>query len=316
MNPKISILITAWKEEKSIGRCIETFIGSYKGDLEILLAIPDKETIEAAITKAKELNIEDKIRVSDLAKDGKPKGKPKELNYLMDMAKGDIWFLGDGDVFYKDGNIEKMLKHFEDPNVFAVTGRPLSADSKNSRMGYFGHLLADAAHHKRMVDLTDHPVGKGMKFVKKRSFFPVSGYLFAMRKTDIRSPEDTLVEDAYFSYAIFNSGRKIEYEPEAEVYVKYPTNLKDYFKQKKRSAGGYVQLYKYGVVKKETKTRSFWRELEYFWFPIKYAKSLKQFFWSLTLYPIRLWQWILIHWEQKIKKKSFLETWVRVESTK
>ena len=115
---------------------------------------------------------------------------------------------------------------------------------------------------------------------------------------------------------IFNEGGRIEYEPEALVFVKYPTNLKDYFKQKKRSTGGYMQLWEYGIVKPETKSRSFWRELEYFWFPIKYARNLKELFYSFMMYPVRLWLWVQIFWERKIVKKDFVKTWVRVESTK
>ncbi len=313
---KVSILLTAWKEEKTIGNSIETIIGKYKGDFEVLLAIPDAGTQEAAINKAKELGIEDRIWISDFAKDGKPKGKPAELNYLMDKATGDIWFFGDGDVSFGDDVIEKMLKHFDDETVYAVTGRPVSEDQKDSLMGYMGNLLADAAHHKRTIDLSNVTTGKSSAFVKKRPFFPVSGYLFAMRKTDIRAPKDTLVEDAFFSYEVFNRGFKIEYEPEAKVYVKYPKNLSDYFKQKKRSVGGYIQLWSYGVVKDATKTRSFWRELEYFWFPLTYAKNLKELFWSLLMYPIRLWLWIVIFWERKVQNKDFTKTWVRVESTK
>jgi cellulose synthase/poly-beta-1,6-N-acetylglucosamine synthase-like glycosyltransferase len=313
----ISILSTAMREAKTIGHGLETLVKGFKGEYEILVSIPDDETFDALMAKARELGIENKIKRSQVSLDGKPRGKPFELNALMDEAKGDIWVCVDiGDSYYKEDAIEKILKHFEDSAVFAVTGRPMSGDLKNTMMGYYGHLLADAAHHKRTVDLTSDPQGNSLKFVKKRPFFPVSGYLFAMRKSDIRSPKDALAEDGYFSYAIFNMGGKIQYEPEAIVYVMYPKNLKDYFKQKKRSTGGYMQLWEYGVVKPETKTRSFWRELEYFWFPIQYAKNIKEFFWSLMLYPIRLWLWIQIYWERKIIKKDFVRTWVRVESTK
>jgi cellulose synthase/poly-beta-1,6-N-acetylglucosamine synthase-like glycosyltransferase len=313
----ISILSTAMREAKTIGRGLETLIKGYDGEYEVLVSIPDEETFEALISKAKELGIENRIKRSSVSLDGKPKGKPFELNTLMDEAKGDIWICADiGDSYFGENAINKLLKHFENPETFAVTGRPESADSKNNMMGYFGHLLADAAHHKRTVDLTENPAGRGLSFVKKRPFFPVSGYLFAMRKNDIRAPKDALAEDGYYSYVIFNEGRKIEYEPEAIVYVKYATNLADYFKQKKRSTGGYMQLWQYGIVKAETKTRTFWRELEYFWFPIKYAQNLIQFFWSLMLYPIRLWLWLQIYWERKVVKKDFVRTWVRIESTK
>lgn len=325
MNQLVSVLITAWKEERTIGKCIKCIAdSSYSGipdNFEILLACPDEETYAAGFEVIKELGIENKFKfVKDPGR-----GKPAALNMLMDQAKGGIWIFTDGDVYFEKDAIKKLLEHFEPKtttiqiqtsNLLMVTGRPVSEDSENTMMGYFGHLLSDAANHKRIVDLTTNPQGKSLSFVKKRNFFPVSGYIYAMHKTDTRFPEDCLVDDAYISYVAHNNGWQIEYEPEAIAYVKYPTNLSDYFKQKKRSTGGYMQLWEYGVVKPETKTRSFWRELEYFWFPIVYAKNIKQFFWSLMLYPIRLWLWLQIYWERKIQKKDFVKTWVRVESTK
>lgn len=331
MNQLISVLITAWKEEKTIAKCIRCIVdSSYSGipeNFEILLACPDEATHVAGLEVIRELKIEDKFRfINDPGQ-----GKPAALNMLMDQAKGDIWLFSDGDVFFERGAVRKLITHFEqttNPKVSEnsnltlkiqnklVTGRPVSEDTTDTMMGYFGHLLSDAANHKRMIDLTSNPQGKSLSIVKKRNFFPVSGYIYAMNKTDFRFPEDCLVDDAYISYVAYNNGWKIEYEPEAIAYVKYPRNMEDYFKQKKRSTGGYMQLWEYGVVKPETKSRSFWRELEYFWFPIVYAKNIKQFLWSLTLYPIRLWLWIQIFWERKIQKKDFIKTWVRVESTK
>jgi cellulose synthase/poly-beta-1,6-N-acetylglucosamine synthase-like glycosyltransferase len=312
----ISILITAYKEPLTVGKCIRTILNTDNGGLqieyELLLGCPDTETLNAALKMVKELGVESNFR--HIQDEGK--GKPAALTQMMNEAKGDIWFFGDGDTYFGPGVVAKMLTHFINPEVMAVTGRPRSADGRDNMMGYFGHLLSDAANHKRKVDLTDIPQGKSARFVRRRKFFPVSGYLFAMRRNDIRPPSDCLVEDAYISYEIYNRGGKIEYEPEAEVYVKYASTLQDYFKQKNRSAGGYIQLWQYGVVKPETKSRSFWRELEYFWFPLTYAKNIREFIWSLMLYPIRLWMWLMIYYERKIIKKDFVKTWVRVESTK
>ncbi len=315
-NKKISIIVTAFREEKTIAKCIECIANKeYSGlteDYEIILTAPDQETHAAASAKAKELGIEEKL--VHLIDPGK--GKPTGLNLAMDNATGSVWVFTDGDVYLGHDAISRLLKHFKNPSVEMVTGRPKSADSKSNMMGYFGNLLADAAHHKRTIDLTENPEGKSLAFVKKRAFFPVTGYIYAMRKTDLRFPADTLVDDAYISYAVFNEGGRIEYEPNALAYVKYPTNLADYFKQKKRSTGGYIQLWEYGIVRPDTKTRSFWRELEYFWYPISYAKNIKELFFSLLMYPIRLWLWVQIFWERKVIKKDFVKTWVRVESTK
>lgn len=308
----ISILLTAWREERTIARCIETLLAGFEGEFELILGCPDMGTWDVARATAQRLGIAD--RLVHFQDEGK--GKPRALIEMMNMARGDYLLFTDGDVYFGNNVINKMLVHFADPEVQAVTGRPRSADTKNTMMEYFGHLLSDAAHHKRMIDLTENPVGLSTKLVKKRPFFPVSGYLFMLRKTDIRPAADTLVEDAYISYVIHNRGGKIAYAPDAEVFISYPKTLSDYFKQKKRSVGGYVQLWQYEIVNKETNTRSFGRELEYFWFPINYAHNLREIIWSMLLYPIRLWLWLRIFWERRIKKKSFEKTWVRIESTK
>lgn len=313
----ISVLITAWKENKTIAKCVKSIADSkYSGidePFEVLLACPDDQTRQEAEKEIHTLGLEDKFfHIKDPGK-----GKPVALNMLMKKAKGDIWIFTDGDVYFGENAVKNLVAEFNDKSVKLVTGRPVSGDNKNNMMGYFGHLLADAADHKRTLELSENPVGKSTKLIKKVGFFPVSGYIYAMRADkSVKFPEDTLVDDAYISYLVFNNGGKIAYAEDAVAYIKYATNLKDYFKQKKRSTGGYVQLWEYGLVKPETKTRSVKKELEYFWFPFKYAKNIKEFIWSLCLYPIRLWLWIMIIWERRVVKKDFVKTWVRVESTK
>jgi cellulose synthase/poly-beta-1,6-N-acetylglucosamine synthase-like glycosyltransferase len=320
MNQKISLIITAFKEENTIAKCISSLADTkYSGvdkNFELILVAPDEGTHKVALEEVKRLGIEDKfIEIYDPGeKEGK--GKPTALNMALKKATGEILVFTDGDVYFGQNAVSNLIKHFEKEEVVLVTGRPRSDDKRDNMMGYFGHLLSDAAHHKRTIDLTDNPVGKSLQIIKKRAFFPVSGYIYAMRKNDILFPEDCLVDDAFISYAVFNAGGRIEYEPEAEAFIKYATNLNDYYKQKKRSTGGFVQLWEYGVVKPETKTRSFGRELEYIWFPIRYSRNIREFFWSILLYPIRLWLWVMIYWERKIVKKDFVKTWVRIESTK
>lgn len=316
---KISVLITAYKEQDTIAKCIRCIADPiYSGipdDFEILLACPDIETKEAAFEEAKELKITHKIKhIQD------PRyGKPYALNMLMNEAKGDIWILTDGDVWFGERAVEHLTNEFKQTDKpLLVTGRPVSEDKKNTMMGYFGNLLADAAHHKRKFVSQIGKHGKSSLFLTKEPFFPVSGYIYAMTKTSERFPKDCLADDGYISYIMYNKGVQLGYAEKAIAYVKYPKNLNDYFKQKRRSAGGYVQLWKYGVVRKDTVTRSAKKEIQYFWFPITYAKNPIQFFWSLMLYPIRFLQWAMIYWDQKIMKKDLMGKggWERIETTK
>lgn len=115
---------------------------------------------------------------------------------------------------------------------------------------------------------------------------------------------------------IWNKGYKIGYEPEAIVYVKYPANFNDWMLQKTRSAGGYTQLKKY-FGSNFPRMRSFGREVFFGWYrALSYAKTPKEFYWTIMLFFARLYLWLNIFIKLKIMGKSFAETWKRVESTK
>ena len=296
----ISIIITSYKEPKTIGKAIESAISGLKQNYEIIQISPDKETLDAGLKKAEELKISENFKqLKDPCK-----GKPYALNLALNEARGEILVLTDGDVFFERNATTDLTKPFEKKEVGGVTGRPVSRDKKDNMMGYFGHLLSDAAHHKRM------------QTQKNKDFFPMSGYIMAIENIKLKIPEDVLSDDAYISYVISNQKKEIIYVPKARAFVKYPTNLKDYYKQKTRSLGGYIQLEKYGILRKNGKTRTFKDEVKYFWFPFIYAKSFKEYIWSCFLFPIRFVTWIRIFFERRILKKDFEKTWCRIESTK
>ncbi|GAB4140799.1 MAG: hypothetical protein Fur0024_2390 [Patescibacteria group bacterium] len=302
---KISIIITAWKEPETIKKLFESILcelENYKNknyEIEILLACPDEETKISAEEILHKHNFENFIYVKD-----KQRGKPSALKLLFEKATGEIWVLTDGDTFWGEKVLENLIPKFLDENVGGVSGHPISIDEKNNMFGYWGHLLAESAHHKRKSS------------IQKNEFFPMSGYLMAIRKPNFTIPVEVLSDDAFISYKILENGKKISYSENAKVYIKYPKSLSDWYKQKARSLGGYLQLKNFGVGKNIKKTRTFFDELKYFWFPFFYAKNLKELSWSLALFPARLFLWAKIFWERKVLKKDFTKTWVRIESTK
>ena len=159
---------------------------------------------------------------------------------------------------------------------------------------------------------------KGSNFhISKDRFFPMSGYIMAIRNMDIDIPSNVLSDDAYISYFIRNKGFDIAYAPEAICFVKYPTNLRDYFKQKVRSIGGFKQLARMGVFSKDRQSRSFLIELGYAFWVVKYAKSFREFWWSVLLFPVRLITWVKIFVKIDLLKEGMPKGgWERIESTK
>ena len=292
----ISILITAYKEPNTIGKAIEAFQNqTTKEKYEILVIAPDKETLDV-IKKYKGVKV---------FKD-ENKGKPTALNILFKKAKGEILILSDGDVYVSENTIEEIIKPFQNPTIGAVTGRPISLNTKNNMLGYWSHLLTDNGAHLTRLQR-----------VKKKQFILCSGYLFAMRNLIKEIPENALSDDAIMSHMINKKGYRISYAPRAKVYVKFPTTFKDWMIQKKRSAGGYRQINR--MFKNPTRMRSFSQEILHGWYkPLIYPKNIKEMIWSLTLYPTRLYLWYNIYKtvKTKVKQEDFQKIWQRVETTK
>jgi len=309
----ISIIITTYKEEKTLPQTIEKILEENLIDYEMLIVGPDEETEK--ITK----NFENKYPQIKYLKDN-GLGKPTALNLAFQKAKGDIFILTDGDVFIEKGAIEKLLKHFKDEKIGAVSGCPISINQRENLFGYWSRFLTNAADFIRR------------KKSRAGEYLVCSGYLYAIRRDAlcnregnlIKIPEDTLVEDSIISQIIWQNGYKITYEPEARVNVKFPTNFSDWLKQKIRATGGYVHKSQITNLKSPTssgfkvpKMRSFCEELKdglklFFTYP----KNLKEFWWTFLLYLARLYLWFLIFWQIRIFRKPLAKVWQRVESTK
>lgn len=288
---KTTVIITSFKEPKTIGRAIQSILPQLSKKDEILIVAPDDETLEAAKKVSKKVNI-----LKDAGN-----GKAVAMNLAVKRAVGEILVWTDGDIYISKNALNSLLYFFRDKSIGAVTGRPISIDSKNNKFGYWGYVLANVAHEQRV------------KQSKESKFLFCSGYLFAIRKELMpHLPEQLLSEDGYISYLAYSKGYKIAYTSYARAFINYPKNFKDWIIQKKRSVGGYNQISK--ILK--VKIRSFKQESNNFWRLFKYVKSSNQLLWLIELFFARLYLWAIIYWDINIMKKKREQLWKRVESTK
>ncbi len=292
----VSVIITAFREPKTIGPAIEAFLNQAPPTTEILVVCPDPVT-----TAQVDAYAADYPQVRHV---GDPqRGKPAALNYGLVAAEGDIVVLSDGDVIVAEGALAPLLTPFKHPETGATTGHPISTNSRGTILGYWSHFLTDSAHRLR---LERDQAGK---------FLLCSGYLFAFRTALIdHVPEDALAEDAVISHRIAQQGKRIRYVPQARVLVKYPTTYKDWLRQKTRSAGGYSQDY---VRTSPVRMRSATREaLQGLRIALRYPKNLKEIVWTVLLFAARLHLWFLVFINVRLLRRPLSKLWQRIESTK
>ncbi|MBL7148396.1 MAG: glycosyltransferase [Nanoarchaeota archaeon] len=293
----ISIIITSF-HEPNLKNCVDSFLNQVIDyAYELVVVSPDKESEELV----KSYN---KKNIRYFFDPGK--GKSYALNLVFKESKSDILILTDGDVFVSKSSVNEIVKKFEDPKVGVVSGRPVSLDKRDSMFGYWSHFL---------LDIGAHEISRKKRY-EKGQFLEATGYLFAIRHGVIKEIPVDVAEDTTIPYLFFKKGYKIAYAENAKVFVKWPNNMKDWLKQKKRAADAHTKLTKY--YPDFPKVKSFFNEiLEGFSFKVlKYPKNIKEIFWTFWLYLIRFYMWLSLFFDLKFRRREYKDAWERVDSTK
>ncbi len=295
---KLSIIITSFKEPK-LTKAIDSIINQeISNDYELIVVAPDEDAKKIVEGYS---NVNKNIRYF---KDP-GKGKSHALNLLFKEAKGDILILTDGDVYLSDNAIKEVTEMFKDPLMGCVSGRVMSSNPKDNMLGYWSHLLVDAGAHN---------IRK--KLFSERKFLECSGYLFAFRNKIKEIPLD-VAEDTIIPYMFWQEGYQIGYAENAKVFVRNPDNFKDWLTQRKRTSKAHETLHKYVDTKRFPRIKSFTNELKMglVWAPL-YPRNIKEFLWTMTLFPARLYMWMNVFYDTRFKKDGYQDAWERVHSTK
>ncbi len=295
----ISIVITAFKEPMLYRAIDAVLFQRIDEDYELIVAAPDRET-EDLVNDYKK-----KYRQIRFFKDP-GKGKSYALNMIFKELKGDVWLFTDGDVFLDNKAINEMLKLFNNyPRIGCIAGRVYCENPRTTLFGYWGKLLADCGAHR--IRKEHYSQGK---------FLECSGYLFAFRNNGVikEIPVD-VAEDSIIPYYFWKAGYKIGYAPDSRVFVKNPTTMKDWLKQRKRTADAHTKLTHYAT--DFPKVKSFRNEaLKGIFWIWSYPKSFKEFVWTVELVFVRLYMWLSLYFDLHFKKKQYVDGWNRSESTK
>jgi cellulose synthase/poly-beta-1,6-N-acetylglucosamine synthase-like glycosyltransferase len=296
MVSSVSVIITAFREAATIGQAIEAFLPQLPEDAELLVVCPDPTTI--TVVDGYAIRYPAVHHVADAQR-----GKPAAIDAGLQAARGDIVVLTDGDVVVAESALVSLLALFNDSQVGAVSGHPISISPRDTLMGYWSHLLVDSAHQMRLAR------------DRAGEFLFGSGYLFAFRRALVdHIPEDTLAEDAVISHRIADQGYQIRYAPQSHVLVKYPATYRDWLRQKVRSAGGHAQDY---VRRSPQRMRSAWLELLHGTrLALCYPRNPREFLWTLLLFPARVHLWLLVFINVRLLRRPLKALWVRVETTK
>lgn len=290
---KISILIPAYKESKTIGKCLDSIIKQNLPDCEIIVSSPDEPTRKVVKKYQK------KYKNLKLIRD-EGKGKPAALNILFKEAKGDVLVLTDADVVLGKNSIKNLLKHFKDKQIGAVCGKVVYKTPKNSLFWEWSKL--SEKFFDKLRGIQD----------KNNELWHPSGNLYAIKNGIVEKiPPNSLSDDAVIGYLVKSKGYLIKYEPKAEVYVKFPLTISDFIKQKSRTRAGFLQIKKWFGFK----SRGLTTEILFGVRDLLKTYSIKKIHKMFFVVLVYLISWLNAYWIFW-RKKGFEEVWIRAETTK
>ena len=115
--PPVSVLIAAWNEETVIVRTVESILGNGYPDLEVIVV--DDGSKDGTLEVLRErFGADARVRILTQAN----AGKSAALNHAIGLSKNEILIAVDADTLFRAGTIQKLVRHFKDPNTGAVSG--------------------------------------------------------------------------------------------------------------------------------------------------------------------------------------------------
>ncbi len=230
--PMVSVIMPAHNEGKYISKSIKSLLEmDYPKDKLELIVVDDGSTDDtyplASSFESSSVHVFHKEN----------KGKGSALNFGLAKAKGEIVATMDADSYLKKDTILKLIPHFNDPEVMAVTPavkiKPSDSWIKElQRVEYLMILFS-----RKILNFIDSvPVTPGpFSMFRAVVFDKVGGF-----------SENNLVEDQEIALRIQSHNYKIRSSVTADVYTEPPSNLSELLHQRVRwQRGGFRNFWHY-----------------------------------------------------------------------
>ena len=226
--PDVSVIIAAYNEEKVIERTVRSILQNGYGHMEVIVVDDGSKDRTLEILRER---FADNLNVSVLTQANG--GKSSALNNGIRHARHEVLIAVDADTLFRLGTIERLARHFINPQVGAVSG--------NARVGnrqkwltrfqsieyiYGFNLDRRALDYLNAITVVPGAVGAW----RKQVVLDCGGFL-----------DDTLAEDTDLTLAIRRLGYVIHYEQDAVAYTEAPEDTRSLVKQRFRWVFGTLQ---------------------------------------------------------------------------
>ncbi len=231
--PKISIIIPAYNEEHNVLRCLDSILSSDYPMKKLEILVIDDGSKDNTFTLAKSYEKKGPIKVFHK----KNSGKANSLNYGIKHATGELVATLDADSYILKTTIRKMLPHFNEDAVVAVTAAVKTEPPRNflqelQKVEYIYTLFS-----RRVLCFLDavHVTPGPFSMFRKWVFDEIGGF-----------DPNNILEDQEIAMRIQSYNYKIRSSLDASVYTEVPGSFMGLLNQRTRwHRGGLHNAAKY-----------------------------------------------------------------------
>ena len=216
--PRVTILIAAYNEEKSIEATIKNKLDlDYsKNKLEIIVISDNSSDRTDEIVKRYESRGVILLRQTPRA------GKTSALNMAVPHAKGEILVFSDANSIYAPDALKELMQNFYDQEVGYVTGKMIYTNPDGSTIGDGCSAYMKYENMLRKIE------------TKAGSVVGVDGGIDAVRKELYQPMNPDQLPDFVLPLKVVEQGYRVVYEPEAILKEPSLKEPKDEYKMRVR----------------------------------------------------------------------------------
>jgi len=230
---KVTVIVPAYNEEKTIATTIESIKAQTYPNLEILVV--DDGSSDQTYAQAKLYEFEETYRSLRVLRKTNG-GKASAINYGIHRSQGDLIMVVDADSRLEKDAVMLMVQYFYNPEIAAVAGSVYVSNQNNiwtklQALEYIEglNMVRNGQAFLKMVNIIPGPIG----MFRKTALYKVGLY-----------DNDTFAEDCDVTLKLISGGYKVDFESDAVAYTEAPENLLDLIKQRYRWTRGILQAIK------------------------------------------------------------------------
>ncbi len=226
--PVVSVIISAFNEEKNIEAKISNLLGlDYPREkLEIIIGSDGSSDQTYNIIKklAEEHGIRYTVSFNRI-------GKPAMINKMAKDARGEIFIFADARQRFERDAIKKLVANFAEESVGAVSGELIIEDNVSGTgkgMGFYWE-------YEKFLRKAESGLG---------SMTGATGAIYAIRKSLFHYlPENVVLDDVYVPMNALMMNKRVVFEPEAKAYDTMTETTEKEFVRKVRTLAGNFQIF-------------------------------------------------------------------------